>query len=850
MNKKVRQFLKFTGISSDQEISIEQEKVERTYRSISDDETSKLIKAIYNPTNQASSFSINSIPSVLAPIHDKLVGKKIDNEALFKLAPEIEHAASILIPSIFSPNDLKPNALTLSLTETTEDEATVKEVLKYLNGMFGDDLGLSDKLPQWVLDTLFKSGAKAVAVIPESVITNLRDASVSLESLDIMNPRNIMKKVIDDKFINEFVSDESIHELVASVEGVSELIEGNASETDKKKGIDFGKEIAEGLSSTNLKPIITAINTSSKINVSFDIRGLVAVKTAVEKASVESFDDKFVEMIKNDGIQTKPFIAEQFVDISPYIDTEREGNLLPLLLELPMESVIPVIIEGAPENHIGYFVVLNENGVPLSAEYYGDDYQSIANSKYANHADPAIQKMFDAFYSGNSAGSVGFFKRNMQSQTRNSIVEIVYKTYLNKLLADKMKDTAATGTSKSSSANYNISMNNEISRMMFARLLRNKTTSMIFVPRKLMMYMAFWYNKDGTGRSKIDNIKFPLSLKLTLVISRLMALMESAVNRRRLKLTLNNNIPNPLEIVKTIRKELTKSKQQSLSHNPDTIIQTIVDKQLTVIPDKLPGVDSFDITDEPNNVDYPKADDSLLSEINNMYMLSLDVPPSALNRLGEDEFSKSVVTNNIFLSNKIKGYQKIICKCVSDLIKVYCSYSSKVISGVEDILKNSVSEQTNDEMITPEKLRERAKAIIRSLNMTLPSPNISNNKAQAEEVNNYITIIDSILNNLYPEDVVPDSEMAETIKSMKSYIKSTMLSNYITTNSSFTDITFPSIEDISNSEHIKLYMKIANAKKGFDSIKAGVVPPEVTETIPDSAPAEDNSDDFGGGDYS
>ena len=68
-----------------------------------------------------------------------------------------------------------------------------------------------------------------------------------------------------------------------------------------------------------------------------------------------------------------------------------------------------------------------------------------------------------------------------------------------------------------------------------------------------------------------------------------------------------------------------------------------------------------------------------------MLILYLDVPPSAYNLLNENEFSRSVATNNLFFSRVISSYQRPVCEHVSSHVRTYTHMSETLKTKIKQV---------------------------------------------------------------------------------------------------------------------------------------------------------------------
>lgn len=858
-----------------------------SYRSISTDEMQNIVKEVYTPNNgNRAVVDKQHIPSMLEPIGRELIDKRVDQEKLSMLAPEIDQAASILIPSILSPNDFRKNIFDVVVGGGNETDAVKSEVIKLIKRHFDEELDLSTKLSSWIHEAMFKMGSKAVMLLPTSTIGHLRDRIGSTESL-----ASVTKTLIDTleasvEHINltsirksVYTDDDIIDKAVAT--GIfDDYVSGEHDATKRTNNERKVRTYVKG----GLTKALAKLDIKKYISFSDDPRMIFKSKLsntiALEKIDSDIlaklgsptkplFRDPKTGIANNDGGNLNQYDRTPYIDLSDFIH-EDDVCAYPAMIELPSESIIPIIIEGSPSTHIGYFVLMNVNGSPISAE--SDNFGDLASTASGSQR---INNLYNSFY-GTGEFSI---HRRMAADAKAEILNSIYDSFIRNMMHSKLDKM---GLDK-----HHVDITSNISKVMFTRLIKGSETRIVFVPKKLMIYMAFQFNPDGTGKSKIDNVKFPLSLKMTLIITRLISLIESSINRRSLNITLDEGIGNPLELLRSVKKDIISNKMYGLSYDPSTIIKSVLDKELTIIPNKIPGVEEFTLSDTPNNVEYPKPDDAILEEINKMYMMSLGVPPSAMNRLGEAEFSRSVAANNIFFSNQLKTEQKVVCVFMTELICTYINFSEKLHESIIEILrteptisgsveakaddkltdgkvdseteveddKNSVLDVETDDKLnddasvkkTKDKAdKEKEKTIsletrfinlINNIKFTLPSPNLSQDMASFDDLKDYIEIIDTVLLNIFPDDMVVDSELGGTVKVLRSMVKRNVLQAHIKANSLLSDLNFDALSNLDVSSAVDSSQKIMNLKaalmgltaamtaKPDEAIEPGDVPP-------------------------
>jgi hypothetical protein len=322
---------------------------------------------------------------------------------------------------------------------------------------------------------------------------------------------------------------------------------------------------------------------------------------------------------------------------------------------------------------------------------------------------------------------------------------------------------------------------------------------------------------------------------MTFVITKIMALMEAATNRKRVEVALDDDKGmHHLEILRTIKNRFVQSRMGGLTYDPSKIITSFVDRQVSIIPKNIPGISNFEIKDEPAPKQLPRPDAELFEEINNMYLLGLDVPPSSLNQLGENEFSRSIATFNFFFNNKVINYQTKTCNVISEVLCNYVKYSNKLKEQIIDILKEEKAKPLNEEGNSkPEKLDSSdtitnedvdnidklMNYIVSSIRIILPTSKLVYDQSNFEDLKRYIEIIEGLVNAKYPDEIIEDSELTDTFRSFKASCKSELISKYLNDSGAFEQFNIEALKEFDFSKAINNKQIFINMNKALKDIK-------------------------------
>lgn len=206
----------------------------------------------------------------------------------------------------------------------------------------------------------------------------------------------------------------------------------------------------------------------------------------------------------------------------------------------------------------------------------------------------------------------------------------------------------------------------------------------------MMVYMAYDYHIDGTGKSRIEDLSTLLSLRTVLLISGIMAATENAIDNKVIEVDVDEKNANVTQYLAMVRDAFIEKKMLRFDNEPLTVQRDLLQRSLTLLPKNMKGLrENLNITTDRKSANAISPDTAFLEQLTNWIITGLEVPHAALNQTGEQEYSRSVATTNLMYNNKIKGEQKTTTKFGNKLIRTYLKYSSPLQKRIEEILKTS-----------------------------------------------------------------------------------------------------------------------------------------------------------------
>jgi hypothetical protein len=771
--------------------------------------------------SQSTVGTVEGIQKYIKQTTSQLSITRKDNAEIAKLAPEIDQAAAIVIPSILSPNDLRDSPIQFISTSTQLDEDQNNKISTIITDYFNKSLNFESKVPEWLHEALYRSGSKSILMVPLSELDHLfnnpdnfinnKKANESLnatadnlikESLfGISNESGIDNISIKNMALESFTISSIEEHVVPEIENtkIIETFRSRAKSYDRSKLGKVIYEFAELITSTENFAITDNpdIIKKSSMQKQFINHMTASLKTKYKTAHYIPLSG---EPSVSEG-QTKPIHGEH-----------------PLFMELPSQAVIPVFIPGSPSEHLGYFIAIDDMGNPVHIIETNEQNFKMNSTEQRSTFD----NLFKAF---------GFEDMKIYGTGMSKVMVDVYQQIMDKYLVDIL--------AKGGLNNVKIGMDNSLYKCMFSRYLARRKTRLLFVPKDLLSYICYEYNENGTGRSQLEDIKFVLSLRTTVLICKYLSALTNSVDRRHLTISVNENTGNPFQLMEDIKREYINKALLSFSYNPDEIARSLAQRSISATVNGLPGMPEWKIDNDTVQRTSPDFDERFDEDIINMMLAHLKVPPAAMNALRENEYSRSVATQNLFFSRYIHKMQGKTIYHLSDVGRKYIRWSPVLQKAIHEATR-STEDAKDQGTIASYNLEE----VINAIHVKLPSPNVAPDKAQFEELTAFIDAIDKLIESVYNEEIASgNAELQDTIKSIRSAIKAQIISKYtqligVTGSFVLPDMTQEIPEDV-----LKILQSVLNVNKGIKDQYKLLLPPEAN-------PEEDTGDNSFGGDTS
>lgn len=676
------------------------------------------------------------------------------NNDILELFPDIELSMKLLVSSILAPNDMTTTSIIYENNDLPLPSDMRHAMLESIRNHMENEYDIDDKFNTILEEAIFTKGAYIEAIIPENVV----DAMINRDTAELST-----ESIVDR--IEDMASGESGRFKLLGDDGGKDVIkasvvDGTVNESENEVDIHINMSVEEATD-------LLGIEFSDTIGI---ITSLEAKKQSVAKYSKEKASSSTISISSEsisdslDGIfkslQESVFEPTQEVPSESVVGRKSVGK--PLTIKLPVESVVPIHVPGDPTDHVGYILLLDENGVPINHET-----QTAQSSDVDGNS--GIMANRQSFKDKIISKSTAAVKGKMVKAPVVSNMEMYYNAILEKVVAEKLKSSAIGDISS-------IELdNNAIYRTMFFRKLRNKKTRILFVHEENMAYYAFKYRINGTGKSLLETISILVSIRAMLFYTKLAATVRNSITNTDINITLEDDDQDPVKsmnqamsiALKTVQAEVPVgiSKIDDLSE----WVQRIGVRFNFKHP-KLPNME-IDRSDSSTSKEIPDSD--LDMEVRKQILMSFGIPPKAVEDGYDSDFATTIVQNDRMFTKRVKQYTKQFTIKATDHVRkllradaTMISKLTKIVSGrtsdirtaisVNDDLKNRLEGITDEDLVA-----YVVKRFISTTSIDLPSIESHETDNMKDAFSAYKDSIEEYFDIILSEDAIPDELLGE-----------------------------------------------------------------------------------------
>lgn len=731
-------------------------------------ETKSIIDKIVNPTqSDGEPPRKTKAPSmnVMETISNEIATNINDARAIFEILPDTEMAMQVLVSSILSPKDMISTDINFTSSVSGEAADIAASVIKIVQNYFITEFGLKRRLSSILQDALFKTGSYPIAVIPENTLDDVINSNdqVSTESVKSF----FTKDTTSVRPLGLLGNPNSAGKKTSI--GIESLFSANTA-PDKFDNFNPYTTVTDNFNALKVPALLTKARQHAVADT-FQNRGVAGVKVGLESWRGKQGEDK--PTVLKSAYRRRVYTQRSAVQLQTSEALNREAVGHPLVMKLPSESVIPVHVPSDPSNHVGYYVLLDKNGNPVTrakdSKYFTNLKQRL--KKENEGTSELIEQVRQGMYGERS---------NIADRTESEIIASYTSLIENDLVARLEAGVY--------NENATLSCPSEVGRIMLGRALSKMHTQVLFIPAELLTYVAFDYNDNGTGRSLIEGSKIIASLRAMTMFANTMAGIKNSNNRTKLNITLDEDDPDPASTVEKIMHNFTKNHQLSYplgTIDPSDITGYLQRSSVDINVEGHPAYPNTKTNVEDGQRNMVNVDTGLEESLRNRHFMSMHIAPEIVDSTLDVEFATNVVGSNLLLAKRVIIYQDTLCDHLSDFIRKFTSNSSVLMEQIVNVieesslskkLKQGKTDVTEDGTI--DTVESLIAEIIDSIRISLPTPDtakLANQGASFEEFNSLLEAALPAYLDAEMFDGMLDSDLEEgiegTIAALRSYFQ-------------------------------------------------------------------------------
>ncbi|TXI11123.1 MAG: hypothetical protein E6Q68_06920 [Polynucleobacter sp.] len=733
---------------------------------------------------------LNRIDKTILTQTSMAIGQKVqDFQTVMEALPDLELCAQILISSILAPKDMTSTDLIYRGLDDLVSPEVNASILSIIKGHFESVYKIKDLLPGILRQIMFETGSYPVAILPENSIDEIinNNEQVSHESLNLhfdkegmVKPLGILGSSDKKKSMFSFeslfptgndtnyTSDIKMAKEYSFLDGQIGVLDNfNALKAPSLKEIQTSRIVARKLSSVSNVSIEAfdgaylgsngLSNGRGETGSRYGSRGFSGSDSLANGVNV--FNKSPGQEKKLNHIELSKLIYKNQRYAYNPVNTIKAPHQLarktvgnPLVMKLPSIATIPVIVPGDPSKQIGLYVLIDEEGYPVNdLPNYGDMWDNFGNQ------NASLTTQYTQQYQRDMAGAA-CNKQDLYNYSAREFGNMIEKDLLDRLKNGVYNNGVA------------LVKNEEVYRIMLARALAKQRTNVLFIPIELCTYMAVKYNKNGIGKSLLDDMYVINSMRSAIQMANTMASLRNSIGRTKVTIKLDEEDGDPKKSIAEAMDAILRTRQGYFPMgvmNPYDQVDSLTRSSYEFAFEGHPGLPDMSIERDDVGSSVVKPDTELEESLRKKSVSYIGLTPEQVDNGFAGEFATTVVQNNILFAKRVKTWQDILAPQISDHLRKYVSNSEYLIDEIRKTLVSNYSKLepklsemekiglkgTDRENIQKYIIERTLQDYLTSWYVQLPEPNSVTIDSQQDAIGKWSDLTDKALDAYFSTDV-------------------------------------------------------------------------------------------------
>lgn len=621
-----------------------------------------------------------------------------DFRAMMDLFPETELAAQILVSCVISPRDMTKGEVNIIVTNTLKSEKLTGLMLEAVKEYFDKDYKIKPLLPKILRNVLIEQGSDPHIVLPENTIDDLINGSSQIK-FEHISP------FIDAKYgtfkhygilgnpVQAPASTNHVNYIQESFTAAPAAKYNPRVVLDPKKPewrFNNNLVVIDNPDVLRLPQIIDQRNkqkTANQLDAHND-KASNLYKTYVNEGYSEENFSKNPDRKLSDRELMSLLYKNKHNAVTPIAKARPDDELArltigaPLVLRAPPEAVMPVYTPGNEEKHIGYFLLLDADGNPLTMN---------SNNQYVSEMTQNLNASNDMNSYMLQRGSQAFLGKDCKTVNVAQATRIYTDIVESDMLARVRNGVIGRQVA--------LVKNEDVYRLMLARHLANQMTQVLYIPMELMTYFAYRYDQNGIGVSMLDGAKSINMMRSVMLVSKMMNQVKNAIGRTDVQVNLDADDTDPDGTMEDVVHEFMRLRQSNFPsgiNSPADIADWVSKAGYRFTPKGHPGLPELEIEITETQTNYSEGNDGMEDELRKRSIMTLGVPPEAVDNGFAGDFATSVVANNLLLAKRVMDIQEVMVPQLTDHMRKVARADGNLLEKLKDIVRKNYEDLFKD----------------------------------------------------------------------------------------------------------------------------------------------------------
>ncbi len=677
------------------------------------------------------------------------------SQDLFRALPELSTIATIAVSSLLSTKDM----VTTSVLYGSNSQELPLDLREDLSSIIKTYFDTKDKFPkklyQWLYDAMTVKGASPVMVVPEASILDMFDlkGGVGTEAFKSAVANNFEKQI---GILGDINKD-------ASVVGVESIFAA-------KKEFEKPQTFTIDFSDTSLKDTLSHeyhLTDNPNVLAIGEVHRRVARENARRGLGARGRKASY----KGAGGQTPPAHSDQGKRLEGQTDasdllttkdvnkdadktpetqlynevpnTQGRSNNHPMVRLLPAESLLPIILGGDERNPIGYLVMIDDTGNPLS-------------SKTCGHTDGALFNQM-----GTDIMAEDIIKRNQIGMGESGVSpEIAARTIarFGEVAEEKLLGLVSNAIGGGS---IGLSTTQDWYRIMFSRHLAKRHTQVLYVPAENMAYFATDFNEDGIGISLTERSYILSTVRMSLMFATMNSAILNSARNMQYDIELAADDKNGQATIDRVKGDIINSYNNSMPvwGDVEDTYRAATNAGLAFNVEGNEWYPSQKVSVSDTTPDYKIPDVELDEAYLRRTCTLARVDPDLILTPENIEFASQIFSKSLIVTQQVMKIQEELSSPLTTYVQSYTYGSGPLLDELaKKVIEYNPRKEGEGDSELEERLLDTVEMFLDSLEVTLPPPDTSAGESQMEQFDKRMEFFEKM------GDVIVSPDIVDTMK--------------------------------------------------------------------------------------